>query len=471
MATIALSLSSKVDANGKSQVRVRLTITRTNRPRFKSGVYVRPEWMHDGVLTIPKRGKLNFLEIKEAEEAKAQLDDYVSRLTHISNQLNKDADKKSIEDALEVTKNVPTGQITLASILEAKKSAKKQQEAGGSFFDMMNTYLKEKHYGDGLERGYRVLMRTMARYEGFVRQTDNERKSFAWDIDKTSQTDIEDFLDYTRNERELSEQYPTIYEGLLTNYPVEVTPKHPHKSIEERGENTVINMAKRCRAFFRWLNEKGYTNNEPFKGVEIKGDSYGRPWYLTLEERNTIAEYDLSDSPKLAVQRDIFIFQCLIGCRVSDLLSMTNDCIINGAVEYIPKKTQDTKPVVVRVPLNNRALDLVERYKGVDKKGRLFPFISSQNYNDAIKEILTKCKITRKVTIRNSVTGKQEQKAINCIASSHMARRTFIGNLYKQVKDPSLIGVLSGHAEGSRAFARYRDIDDEMKKEVVSLID
>lgn len=51
-----------------------------------------------------------------------------------------------------------------------------------------------------------------------------------------------------------------------------------------------------------------------------------------------------------------------------------------------------------------------------------------------------------------------------------MARKTFIGNLYKRVKDPNLIGALSGHKEGSKAFNRYREIDDEIKKEVVDLL-
>ena len=49
------------------------------------------------------------------------------------------------------------------------------------------------------------------------------------------------------------------------------------------------------------------------------------------------------------------------------------------------------------------------------------------------------------------------------VASSHLARRCFVGNLYKQVKDPNLVGALSGHKEGSRAFARYREIDEDMK--------
>lgn len=75
------------------------------------------------------------------------------------------------------------------------------------------------------------------------------------------------------------------------------------------------------------------------------------------------------------------------------------------------------------------------------------------------------------MTILNPTTGEEEKRPINEIASSHLARRTFIGNLYKKVKDPNLVGSLSGHKEGSKAFARYRDIDEDMKKELVGLLD
>ena len=64
-----------------------------------------------------------------------------------------------------------------------------------------------------------------------------------------------------------------------------------------------------------------------------------------------------------------------------------------------------------------------------------------------------------------------EERAINKIASSHLARRAFVGNLYKQVKDPNLVGALSGHKEGSKAFARYCDIDEEMKTDLVKLLE
>lgn len=65
-------------------------------------------------------------------------------------------------------------------------------------------------------------------------------------------------------------------------------------------------------------------------------EAYGTPYYITLEERDKIADYDLSANPSLEAQRDIFIFQCLTGCRVSDLMAMTPASIINGAIEYMP---------------------------------------------------------------------------------------------------------------------------------------
>ena len=71
----------------------------------------------------------------------------------------------------------------------------------------------------------------------------------------------------------------------------------------------------------------------------------------------------------------------------------------------------------------------------------------------------------------DTLTNGEVKKLLNEVASSHMARRTFIGNIYKKVKDPNLVGALSGHKEGSKAFSRYREIDEEMKKELVSMLD
>ena len=139
---------------------------------------------------------------------------------------------------------------------------------------------------------------------------------------------------------------------------------------------------------------------------------------------------------------------------------------------YIPHKTKDEKRQVnPRIPLSKRALELIEKYKGRDSEGRLFPFISSDKYNEAIKRFFTVCGVTRNVVVRNAKTGESEIKPISELASSHMARRTFAGAAYKKVKDPNVVAKMTGHVEGSKAFCRYRDIDDDMLKEVIDLIE
>ena len=89
------------------------------------------------------------------------------------------------------------------------------------------------------------------------------------------------------------------------------------------------------------------------------------------------------------------------------------------------------------------------------------------NYNEYIKHILEMAGVTRMVSVRNSVTGEYEMRRICDVAASHMARRTFVGNAYKQVMDPNIIGKMSGHVDGSKAFARYRVIEDEILLKVI----
>ena len=229
--------------------------------------------------------------------------------------------------------------------------------------------------------------------------------------------------------------------------------------------------------------------HDPFLGYEMKSPKYGTPYYISIDERTKIAETDLhaaweklpenqrktifeSHIPQLEVQRDIFIFHCMIGCRVGDLVQFTPANVINGYISYIARKTRKERVDSIEVPLNQTAMNILFKYwDGQRTTGPLLPFLSPQKYNDCIKMIFLLCGITRKVTIWNSTTGREEQHPLNELASSHLARRTFIGNLYKKVQDPNMIGKLSGHVEGSRAFARYRTIDDDMKKSLVNMLE
>ena len=43
--------------------------------------------------------------------------------------------------------------------------------------------------------------------------------------------------------------------------------------------------------------------------------------------------------------------------------------------------------------------------------------------------------------------------------------------MYKNVKDPNLVCALTGHKEGSKAFARYREIDKDIKRDALKVFE
>lgn len=261
-----------------------------------------------------------------------------------------------------------------------------------SIYDLAEEYLEKKRFSYDHTKAFRVLVRDLARYEAFKNKV--LREKFAWNIDKITKKDIEDFENYLRNEKTLSEKYPKHFESILEQYPVEINVVHTFTKLQNRGENTIVKLKKKFKAFMQWLYETERTSNRPFDGIKIGTEKYGVPFYLTKEERNLLADADipalwegLDDEEKklcskfplktLEVQRDIFVFQCLVGCRVGDLCTLTSKNITDGILEYVPSKTSDEDaPVKPRIPLNPCALKLVAKYNGVDKDGRLFPFIS-----------------------------------------------------------------------------------------------
>lgn len=454
MASIKRYLSSKVEGNGRSEIQFRLSLTKDIKLRLKSGIYIKPSRFNAGTIVKPRANQEEIAELKELERKIRDLEDYIYAL----------CEDNPVE---RLTKEFLTKEIDRFHHPKRERKPKEVEEKlQKKFIELVEEFPTKRGLSEWRHRRYGVLSRSLHRFE-LYRKVKRQIPA-KLDFEMFTTDILEDYERFLRNEPEIFDKYPRIFE----QYPAETRKARKSRRPFPKGDNTIINIFACLRTFFHWAIEEGLTTNNPF--VKYKGkttEHYGTPYYITLEERDRIADFDLSANKSLAVQRDIFIFHCCIGCRISDLMRLTPANIINDAVEYIASKTKGERPNVIRVPLTQRAKDILERYKGEDREGRILPFISSQKYNVAIKKIFKECGITRIVTILNPTTGEEEQRPINEIASSHLARRTFVGNLYKKVKDPNLVGALSGHKEGSRAFSRYRDIDDDMKKELIGLME
>ena len=444
MATVYFSLSAKI-IGGKKQIMVRFGGTGFNQ-RAKSGIFVDPTYWDDAIqgVTIPKHRLMTdeiIAKIRELREVDAKLREL----------------RQYIEDTYIQDMSAPTKDADwLKRVVDVAINGEAQPNEV-DFWGAWDIFIATKRVSAQRRKLYTTVRSILMRFEK-VKQ--RKVKSFRFDIHTFSPILIAEFEQYLYNEHTYVEKYPDIFEGVRLC---------EGRGGVKRGSNTVSGRLDIFRTFYKWAATNGITANDPFLKYHIKAPVYGTPIYITKEERNALLNHPMS-TPSLSAIRDIFVFQCCVGCRVGDLLKFTYDNIIDGALEYIAGKTADDRPKTVCVPLNSIASAIIEKYRDDNRKA-LLPFVSEQKYNDYIKLCFKEAGITRLVTVLDPRTGRNKQTRICDYVTTHMARKTFIGNLYKQVQDPNLIGSLSGHKEGSKAFVRYRDIDKDLKRKTVKLLE
>lgn len=201
-----------------------------------------------------------------------------------------------------------------------------------AFFESFDKFLDIKKLSDVRKKNFRVIYRALQRFKLY--------KHITLNLDTITDITLQAFEKFLKKEHtffnkldngtyECVDKYKYIYETLP-----ETRPPQP------RGQNTINDVFAKLRTFFIWCINNNLTTNNPFKNFKVQECIYGTPYYLTIKERNQLYNADLSHRPQLAIQRDIFVFQCVIGCRVSDLYRFTKDNVINDCIEYIPRKTK-----------------------------------------------------------------------------------------------------------------------------------
>lgn len=327
----------------------------------------------------------------------------------------------------------------------------------GSIYSLIVDFVNEKEFAKDTKRGYiDNLGGIIKRYEGLCKA---KGKPFAFeDVRYLTSKAMEELIEYIKNEHVYIRANPMLYA------------KNKYLSHGRKGIGTTNFLLCRLNALIKWLKEKRLVPQSLSYDIKFERQALSTPFYLTLEERDKIANLDLSYDKFLENVRDAFILQCYIGCRFSDLIRLTEDNITDGSyIEYVPQKTRGGNCRVVRVPLHPNAQKIIQAHT----KLGVFRALKTKcgvTYNYKIKQICKLAGIDRKVIIINPSTRMEEIKPLYEVVSSHTARKTFIGNLYKKVRDPNIIASMSGHVEGSTAFARYRVIDDDIKNDVINLL-
>lgn len=290
---------------------------------------------------------------------------------------------------------------------------------------------------------------------------------------------------------------------LLTEIKNDNRRSHRNNNSVGIGKNTANTDLKLLKAVFNHCERNGIIDKSPFMQFELPKAVYADPIFLAQSElaaiegadfgvfvdyikqsfKKRLREGEIKAMPSekqiygfaklLEEKRDIFVFQSRVGCRIGDLLKLTKKNVTEGNdgayLHYIAEKTTKTSARTINVPLHDEALAIVRRYAGRDGV-RLLPFVSAQKYNNEIKRVFEAVGITRSVTILDTATQTPKQVRICDVASSHMARKTFCGTMFNEGVDSSIICAMSGHTEGSKAFARYHNVDMSLMRTAINRI-
>lgn len=194
-----------------------------------------------------------------------------------------------------------------------------------------------------------------------------------------------------------------------------------------------------------------------------KGDEY-----IALTHEQIYKIYNLSDDElknstlkldKLKFYKDIFVMQCMCGCRASDIVKLFDENNINTNngtpfIEFWAKKTsrrEKAEKCVVPFTLYPEQLQFFERYKGVRMYESTFTGDSDNTYNNYIREI---CRIAgfdkmlkRTVEDVGCKTKKERKHEYERITST-VARHSFITNCVRVFHlTPDDIKHMVGHAD------------------------
>jgi integrase len=145
-----------------------------------------------------------------------------------------------------------------------------------------------------------------------------------------------------------------------------------------------------------------------------------------------------------------FLFMCFTGIRVSDLLSVTQDWLKDGAIEFLPQKGKRFGKHN-EIPLSSAAQQLWDDAILDDSRPYLFKYFPEQKFNTYIKRVQETCSI--EVNLHN-----------------HVGRHTFITLFLKNGGALDIASKLAGHANVKQTMI-YNHPDQERSKDQIKLMD
>ncbi len=179
---------------------------------------------------------------------------------------------------------------------------------------------------------------------------------------------------------------------------------------------------------------------------------------------------------RLKVSKDIFVFGCTVGLRVSDLFALTRSNLERVYDDYYIKVSSKKTKITTRVKIPDFAIEILTKYQ--KNKKHLLPKFQLFTLNKYFKKIGELAGWTYLVEKKRSKRGLQkeiltfkESKPYRFydLLSSHTMRRTAITTMLNLGMQEHMVRKISGHVSGSKEFFKYVQysqnyIDKEIEK-------
>ena len=439
--TIKYELSKKQDENKKSQILVRISVSRNFRVGSKTGLYVSPKDWNDKTNSVRKISKI---ESVDKQQELIQLRDELTKLaSHI---------EKAIigERGLEEMTDKKDRQEWIDFVIE-------------SFYDPSVKLTRIKNLT--FEQFAKIYVEVRSKEEHWkpAKNSHRNRKKL-WEhpsFDKLSAV-----------QSQILKMNPNLLMDRITGATLD---EYQHFLIS-RGYNnkTIENHMSYFKQILKWAYEKGYLKygkdvmEHKVKGLKIPPPT---PYnHLDWDEFLLFYNCEFEELEKdLELARDRFCFCCATSLRHSDLVLLKKAHFDNPddpkSFTIVSKKTIDAPTIC----LNEYSKALYMKYKDRDTdNGLLFPRKSNQKMNKCLKKIASRLGITREVNIteycgneRTDITTK-----ICDIIATHTARRTFVVHCAECGWTEEQIRAYTGH-EDFKALRPYFTIGSKKRQQLM----
>jgi integrase len=217
------------------------------------------------------------------------------------------------------------------------------------------------------------------------------------------------------------------------------------------AQNSISKDIKQIKTVCIDAKEKGFEINKQveYKSFNVpneKLEDKGKKLFVTITESEIelIKKCDLKKVNYLENARDWLIIGCWTGCRVSDLMQLTNDNIqITTKGQKFIRYTQSKTDKQVDIPIHSDVKEILERLGSFPRP------ISDQRFNEWIKKVCFQSKMTQEVygTRQNPTTHRKEVGTFQKweLVRSHTCRRSFATNHYNKLPN-KLIMAVTGHS-------------------------